>query len=187
MQLFPEISIQWMGGWLLTIAYLIVNLGLPMLRKGALARLLTHATPEESGGKPVLKWTGQLSWIATLALPVLHPLTNNRGILIAGLGLFSTGILFTAVALVNYTLTPSGEPVVTGVYRFSRNPIYAAYALVGYGMALMVGSWTIVVLHTVENLVSHRMVLQEEKYCSEKYGEPYREYMKKVPRYAGLF
>ncbi|MFP4417649.1 MAG: hypothetical protein ACOC41_03060 [Chitinivibrionales bacterium] len=110
-----------------------------MLRKGALTRLLTHAIPEGSGSKPVLNWTGQLSWIATLALPVLHPFTQNSSLLLAGLGLFSTGMLFTAVALVNYTLTQPGDPVVAGVYRFSRNPIYVAYALVGYGMALMVG------------------------------------------------
>ena len=176
-----------MGGWVLTITYLVVNLGIPMLRKGALARLLTHAVPEGSGRKPVLNWIGQLSWIATLVLPVLHPFTQDSSLLIAGMSLFSIGMLFTAVALVNYTLTPQGEAVVTGVYRFSRNPIYAAYALVGYGMALMVGSWPIVVLHTIENLVSHRMVLQEEKYCSEKYGESYRKYMKKVPRYAVFF
>ena len=50
-------------------------------------------------------------------------------------------------------------------------------------MALLVGSWTILILHTIEVVVMHWTVLNEERFCLDRYGDSYREFMKRVPRY----
>ena len=38
-----------------------------------------------------------------------------------------------------------------------------------------------------EPLALHYQILQEEAYCLERYGDAYRQYMEKVPRYAIAF
>jgi protein-S-isoprenylcysteine O-methyltransferase Ste14 len=39
----------------------------------------------------------------------------------------------------------------------------------------------------VARLLSHFGILAEEEKCAQQYGEPYRAYMDRVPRYFVLF
>jgi protein-S-isoprenylcysteine O-methyltransferase Ste14 len=74
--------------------------------------------------------------------------------------------------------------VESGPYRFTRNPIYIALTLIYFGLAIMLTSgWMLVLLVPVLTILQRGVVLREEAYLSEKFGEAYRKYQARVPRW----
>jgi len=183
MEIFPKISIVLSGGWILTVIYLLVNIGLPLSKKGSLKRLLTPSKQYTSFNEKMFYVFSQLSWFVTLFLPIIYPIKINLSNFIPGIIIYTIGTLFTILSLHSYIYTPLNQPVKKGIYQFSRNPIYASYNILGFGIAILTGSWIIFIVHIIEIFTCHFMVLDEEKYCIEKYGYAYQTYMQKVPRY----
>jgi len=87
------------------------------------------------------------------------------------------------------TLAPWSPPqhlVVTGLYRFSRNPMYVAVALVLCGWALGFRSRAIAVYALVVIVSFHlRVVLGEEPWLARTHGEGWLRYKAQVPRWFG--
>ena len=79
---------------------------------------------------------------------------------------------------------PSPELLLQGPYRFTRNPMYVSMALlqIGIGVALA-NLWVIVGAALSLVVVHYAAVLPEEAYLDEKFGEPYRDFKKRVRRY----
>lgn len=71
----------------------------------------------------------------------------------------------------------------TGLYRLSRNPMYVAYFICFLGMALLTRSVLFLGLVAVFQISAHWVILAEERWCLEQFGERYRRYMGKVRRY----
>jgi protein-S-isoprenylcysteine O-methyltransferase Ste14 len=86
------------------------------------------------------------------------------------------------------TNIPTWEPtlalVTSGVYARSRNPIYLAFviALVGIGM-LFNSDWLFVLLIPFVLIIHFGVIRREEEYLLARFGAPYADYMKRVPRY----
>ena len=104
-----------------------------------------------------------------------------------GLIVYVGGCILYVVSTVNFAATPLDEPIVSGVYRISRNPLYLFSALMLLGIGIAGASWLMIVLVILYAVVNHFTVLAEERFCSAKYGEPYRTYMRTVPRYVLFF
>lgn len=80
--------------------------------------------------------------------------------------------------------TPSRELIRRGPYRFSRNPMYVGMTVLTIGIGGLLARGWIALLAPLALLAVHRTaVLREEAYLAEQFGEPYREYMKRVRRY----
>lgn len=72
-----------------------------------------------------------------------------------------------------------------GPYRWSRNPQYVAYTLFPVGYALTgvaVTAWAGVALYL---LLVHLTVLVEEEHLERRFGDAYRAYRERTPRYVG--
>ena len=80
------------------------------------------------------------------------------------------------------TTTP-GSLVTTGVFAFSRNPIYTAFAFILLGEFLIFPNWILLLFLVAAVWLFHRQVLREEEYMKEHYGADYAEYCRKVRRY----
>ena len=79
-------------------------------------------------------------------------------------------------------VAPTETLVVTGVYRFVRNPMYLSVLAIILGQALLFGSWWLVlyagiVLAAVVAFVKG----YEEPTLTDTYGEQYLEYRRNVP------
>jgi protein-S-isoprenylcysteine O-methyltransferase Ste14 len=70
-----------------------------------------------------------------------------------------------------------------GVFAFSRNPIYAAFALILLGQFLVFPNWILLVFMAAGVWLFHRQVLLEETYLKQHYGQEYSEYCQRVRRY----
>jgi protein-S-isoprenylcysteine O-methyltransferase Ste14 len=74
--------------------------------------------------------------------------------------------------------------VARGLYRFVRNPMYMGVWLAILGQALWFGSTAIMEYALATALMFHLFVIwYEEPTLRRKFGEPYAEYRKAVPRW----
>ena len=88
------------------------------------------------------------------------------------------------------TLAPWAPPtalVVTGLYRFSRNPMYIAVALILWAWALGFRSRSLAVYALAVMLAFHlRVVFFEEPFLARTHGERWVRYKAHVPRWIGF-
>ncbi len=79
---------------------------------------------------------------------------------------------------------PSTAIVTSGPFRYSRNPLYLALTLLYLGLTLAFNTWWgIVVLLPLVVVMDRGVVLGEERYLEQKFGESYRRYRSEVRRY----
>jgi protein-S-isoprenylcysteine O-methyltransferase Ste14 len=114
---------------------------------------------------------------------MMTPLNINNPIFLVGAVIYSIGYVFVMSALHYFRITPAGQPVVGGPYRVSRNPQWLGLFLVFLGSAIATRIWLYVGMVVIVGLIYHIQILDEEAACIKKYGESYREYMKRIPRY----
>jgi protein-S-isoprenylcysteine O-methyltransferase Ste14 len=83
--------------------------------------------------------------------------------------------------------TAVDKPNTTGLYRFSRHPMYLGILLVYIGISIACASWVYLLL-ALAYLTTYRNVfmIPEERMCCEKFGDAYREYMNRTPRWIGI-
>jgi protein-S-isoprenylcysteine O-methyltransferase Ste14 len=58
-----------------------------------------------------------------------------------------------------------------------------ASSLVILGCTIAIGSWLALILFVVARILLHQNLVAEEEVCLQEYGEAYRSYMERVPRY----
>ncbi|MGB3037997.1 MAG: isoprenylcysteine carboxylmethyltransferase family protein, partial [Methyloceanibacter sp.] len=79
---------------------------------------------------------------------------------------------------------PSTVLLESGPYRFTRNPIYIAVVILYFGLAVMLTSaWMLLLLIPVLIILQRGVVEREEAYLQAKFGEAYRKYLARVPRW----
>ena len=75
----------------------------------------------------------------------------------------------------------------SGVYDRMRNPMYIGLMLLTGGIGIALASdWTLVLLIPMAIVLHYGVVLREERYLEAKFGEEYRRYKVRVPRW-GMF
>jgi protein-S-isoprenylcysteine O-methyltransferase Ste14 len=77
--------------------------------------------------------------------------------------------------------TYKGQLVTGGIFQHIRHPHYTSVLIVGFGLALFFYSTAALLIACVAIPIMICSILDEEKVLLKQYGEPYKEYMKKVP------
>ena len=81
-------------------------------------------------------------------------------------------------------LQPATCLVITGPFRFSRNPLYLSLTLLFAGLSLILNSlWGLIALAPVLAILHFGVILREERYLEAKFGESYRQYRTQVRRW----
>ncbi len=117
----------------------------------------------------------------------LSPPFTYSGFLIIGFGLvmvLKSRSLFLKNAT---TLQPSEEPtllVTSGPFRFSRNPIYLGMAAILLGVTVLQGTPVTLAFPVLfVTLIEFFIIPCEERMLEKIFGEPYRDYKKRVRRW----
>jgi len=72
----------------------------------------------------------------------------------------------------------------TGIYSLVRNPIYVGAILIAAGVCILLGLfWYLPVLIAYLALIYHLVVLREERYLADSFGDAFAVYMERVPRW----
>ena len=86
----------------------------------------------------------------------------------------------------NIATGPLDKPITRGLYRYSRHPMYIAMALLFVGASIASASWFLLVLSVLLIITHFYNAISEERECLKVYGNAYREYMNKTPRWIGI-
>lgn len=71
-----------------------------------------------------------------------------------------------------------------GLYRLSRNPIYIGLIILYFGFALALTSgWILLLLPLCVAVLRRGVIAREEVFLERKFGDAYRTYKDKVPRW----
>jgi protein-S-isoprenylcysteine O-methyltransferase Ste14 len=119
---------------------------------------------------------------------VFLPLQLGTAWFYAGLPITLIGLVGIILVLVDWANTPAGQPVTRGIYRYSRHPMYVTMVLLLLGVSIMSASWVFLLLAiiTVVGVTRPFSVKIEEAQCLGHYGDAYREYMNRTPRWIGI-
>ena len=119
-------------------------------------------------------------------------LTNWSGWYVAAWSLIGVGVIILVASWVQFLRAktnirpdkPSSNLIQSGLYRFSRNPIYVSGLLLQLGIALLMNNLWIVLLVPVSKVVFDRYVIaREEAYLERAFGEVYVAYKRTVRRW----
>ena len=79
---------------------------------------------------------------------------------------------------------PAMALATAGVYGRVRNPMYIGLLVLTGGIGIALASdWTLLLLIPTALVLHYGVVLREERYLEAKFGDDYRRYMAKVPRW----
>ena len=73
--------------------------------------------------------------------------------------------------------------ITNGVFRFSRNPYFLSYILIFLGCFLVIPTYVFLIIYLIWILLTHLMILDEEKHLINQHGDSYKEYKNRVNRY----
>ena len=118
-----------------------------------------------------LDWPIWLRW--SLGLPLI--LAGNAVVWPA---VFGIGL--------NATSRAAAELKTNGFYRWSRNPQYVADIVMLVGWAILSASPSVWIIATGGVIAFALAPFAEEPWLEEVYGEPYRAYRERTPRFFGL-
>ncbi len=184
MHWLPSITFSWRNALLLALPLIYVRLVLLRRLNPDAANRADLFPPWQGWEEPAMQIYFVTSILLYLTLPLL--------VLQPRSALFWPGLLVYGMGLVGYTWTilTFARPVAlgllrTGPYAISRHPMYTFYFFYFLGIALATASWSYLLLLIVFQIVSHALVLSEERWCEAEFGDEYRAYRGKVSRYLG--
>jgi protein-S-isoprenylcysteine O-methyltransferase Ste14 len=109
----------------------------------------------------------------------------------AGAAACCAGVVLMAWSLVSFGTSfrvgidnqQPGSLITSGVFAFSRNPIYVAFGCVLLGEFLIQPELLLLIYLAAGIVLFHRQVLREETFLEQHYGAEYDAYRHRVRRY----
>ena len=113
------------------------------------------------------------------------PWTAGGALILIGLLLFAAGVRnFSRAATHLPTNQPARVLVTSGIYRWTRNPIYLAFFLVYGGIGVAAQSpWVLILTLPLAITIRYGVVAREEAYLERRFGDAYRDYKALVRRW----
>ena len=99
--------------------------------------------------------------------------------------------ILAGVSLVAWSVRAAGQEdlersvslVVRGPYAVSRNPMYLAWHLLYTGTGLAANSAWLLALLPIVLLLTHLVIVREERQLDARFGQDYQAYRRRVRRY----
>ena len=154
----------------------------------------------------LISFSGLAVWVVETFLYALHSnvrlfpwpldgrLIDSEPARIAGVALIILGLIIFVLAFVSFgdswrvgfdVKTP-GPLVTTGLFAFTRNPIYVFLDLWFLGTFLINGRLIFLIFVLLSFAAIHWQILQEEHFLRKLFGQKYEDYLKRTGRYITL-
>jgi protein-S-isoprenylcysteine O-methyltransferase Ste14 len=187
MSLIPAFEIGVWNAWIFTIWLLIPFFLEPLniIPKGREEG--SDFTAEFSKAQKYARHSMHIIHLLLIIYSIFVPLKLGTAWFYAGLPVYLVGLISYAMVWVGFATTPPDKPVTSGIYRYSRNPMYLSTIILFVGVGIATASWVFLLLpaaYMITPLLG--MTEAEEHHCLKVYGDAYREYMNRTPRWLGL-
>lgn len=174
------------GVWNAWIFMLINFLPLPIImivRKGVTEEV-TKQYSEANKAVSNIEW---ILWILAFIYSIFLPLRLGTMWYYVGLPIALVGTVTYIMTIASFVITPlSEEPITTGLYHYSRHPMYITQLVMFIGVGIASASWLFLLITIVYSALGFTYASSEEQMCLEKYGDAYSKYMNRTPRWIGL-
>jgi protein-S-isoprenylcysteine O-methyltransferase Ste14 len=188
MSAIPDFEIGVWNAWILMLYYPLHPIIMLLIDK----LVGTGGMLQKMGSSPYNK-NEKLAFISANVLgfllvlySIFLPLKLGSAWFYVGIAIYLFGLLMFITAIINIATTPLGEPFVKGLYRYSRHPMvfFSFFTFIGVGIAT--ASWLFLLLSILVIILFTIYEVAEERGCCERYGDTYREYMSRTPRWIGI-
>lgn len=166
--------------WLDTLAFRLVGKEVFQRASGLASEMTT------SRAYKIISYVSMLVEFMAVVYSIFLPFKLGTIWFYAGLTIFFLGLVVLTVASVNFTMAPMDRPITRGMYRYSRHPLYLASLLVYLSVGIASASWIFLLIFIVQLVQISTGAVREERYCLEKYGDDYRVYLNRTPRWIGV-
>jgi protein-S-isoprenylcysteine O-methyltransferase Ste14 len=186
MSLIPAFEIGVWNAWILSIWLIIAFFLVPLnvVPKGREEG--SDFTAEFSKTQKYAIRSMHIIYLLSIIYSIFVPLKLGTAWLYAGLTVYLVGLISYAIVWVGFATTPPDKPITSGIYRYSRNPMQLSQVLIFLGVGIATASWVFLLLSVAYIIMPILWVGAEERHCLKYYGDAYREYMNKTPRWLGL-
>lgn len=127
-----------------------------------------------------------LGWLAPLPIPA--PMFVQW----LGLGFAALGFILGVLALIEFRHVraaldpkkPTKGLVISGVYRYTRNPIYLGFVFMLIGLPLSMGTyWGVILVWPLVTFTNNLIIKHEETYLKQEFKDQYLDYSSRVRRW----
>lgn len=189
MSLVPAFELGLWNAWIFTI-FIIFVYYVPgnLINKKAMKKFYCFTMYFEKSSKR----TGTIA----RSLQLIYPITGIYSIFLpiriettwfyVGLIIFIIAFFWSITTHIYFATTKLNEPVTGGTYRFSRNPTYFGQFLLFISISIVCVSWIVLLIAIIYIITANYLVTFEEGYCLDKYGDAYKIYIKKTPKWIGI-
>lgn len=133
-----------------------------------------------------------LLMVFNIEIPIIFdPIIKNSYISYIGVILCYIGLIIFLAALISFGNSwrvgidndNQGKLVTTGIFKYSRNPIFLFMDIYFIGITLVYPTLIFIALTLIFILGAHKQILNEEKHLATIYKEDYLNYKKQTRRY----
>jgi len=186
MSLIPAFQIGVWNAWIFMIWLLIALFLVPLniIPKGREEG--SDFTAEFSKTQKYAIRSMHITYLLAIIYSIFVPLKLGTTWFYAGLPIYLVGLISYAMVWVGFATTPPDKLITKGIYRYSRNPMHLSQFVIFLGVGIATASWVFLLLAVVYMIVPLLWVDAEERHCLKYYGDAYREYMNRTPKYLGI-
>ena len=185
MNIFSEYSLGFFNLWLLMVFYPLPILLTIILRK----RIFQSTTPRFSRSRSSREYylfvISKILMLVYFLYAILIPIHYDTSISLIGLIIYIIGFAYYSAAWITIAKSEKGELFTNGPYQYSRHPIYISSVILFIGAGLISQSWFFLGFSIVVGISHMHNALAEEQICLEVFGDDYRYYMARTPRWLG--
>ena len=178
MSLIPVFDIGVWNAWIPTILLFVMLSGL--LPKDIGKRI----TPNKEEGKT--RRIMMIVFFTMIIYSIFLPLKLGTVWFYTGIAVYIIGFIISIAAMFSIASTKPSEPFTTGIYRYSRHPIALGTILPMIGAGIASASWLFLLLSIILMIISHFLTITEESSTTKQFGDAYKEYMARTPRWIGI-
>ncbi|MFC1989769.1 methyltransferase family protein [Chloroflexota bacterium] len=186
MSLVPAFEIGFWNAWILMVYLPLHPLLMMLIDKavgaGGMSKKMESA-PYNKTEKRIF-YVSMSTLFLLLIYSVFLPLKLGTIWYQAGYPVYLLGLIIFIITIVNIATTPLGEPFTRGMYRYSRHPMCLGMYIMHIGVSVASASWVFLLFSIVVMVLPDAKT--EERCCLERYGDAYREYMNRTPRWIGI-
>jgi protein-S-isoprenylcysteine O-methyltransferase Ste14 len=184
MSLIPAFEIGLWNAWLLMLPLVLIPAIMGSVKKGLFKK--TESTVNLSKREKRVFVLSKVVLILTFLYSIFLPLRLGTLWFYIGLPISLVGIAMYIIVSVNIANTPVDRPVTTGLYRYSRHPMYVTSFIAPVGAGIAAASWLFLLLSVLCIITHFINGIFEERLCLEAYGRVYQDYLERTPRWIGI-
>lgn len=189
MSFLPAFDIGIWNAWILTLVLYAAAFVPPSINNEKAEKRMAgepEASEQDKTARRVYIITHLIIMPLTLIYSIFLPLQTGTWWFYSGLVIYILGLVMVLMSSIAFSTAPLDEPLSKGVYAISRHPSYAGFFLAYAGIGIACASWIYLLFAFVWIISWYFGVTEEERILLERYGDTYRTYMERTPKWIGF-